>query len=324
MLGSRAMLGPSQSGDEDRTPGDREFVPDSEAEPLGELSELEHPSTTEVSSMRNINSLRSSPFFAPLDQQTLEALARVAKPVKFEASQRIKTPDHIVLVLQSGEADFYLFDAADKEFLLSQQGPGTLLGELSYLVENRSEDEKIKIIARTEVEALQIPSDKFFEAVLNNRGSAEELMKLLAQRLTAMNRFTKQAVDVNFNPAEIKPTNWKERASDAVREKMGSFRFLGAMGAVTVGWIGANVILANTIAWDPAPFILLNLVYSIMSAATASLVMISQNRQSQIEQKHAHANHQMTLAIDKEIKRLRAEVSGMRRQLGLNEESTED
>src|SRR5438046_8995205 len=69
-----------------------------------------------------------------------------------------------------------------------------------------------------------------------------------------------------------------ERLSDRIAEFGGSWKFLITFGAVIVVWIGANAVLLATKAFDPYPFILLNLVLSCLAAIQATVIMIRQNR----------------------------------------------
>src|SRR5437763_10389990 len=69
-----------------------------------------------------------------------------------------------------------------------------------------------------------------------------------------------------------------ERLSDHIAEFGGSWKFLISFGCVIFVWIGANVLLLATRAFDPYPFILLNLILSCLAAVQAPVIMMSQNR----------------------------------------------
>src|SRR5438046_8501743 len=69
-----------------------------------------------------------------------------------------------------------------------------------------------------------------------------------------------------------------ERLSDRIAEFGGSWKFLITFGAVIVVWIGANAVLLATKAFDPFPFILLNLILSCLASVQAPVIMMSQNR----------------------------------------------
>src|SRR5881392_4255216 len=75
-----------------------------------------------------------------------------------------------------------------------------------------------------------------------------------------------------------KKLTFGERLSDRIAEFGGSWKFLITFGAVIVVWIGANAVLLATRAFDPYPFILLNLILSCLAAVQAPVIMMSQNR----------------------------------------------
>lgn len=73
-----------------------------------------------------------------------------------------------------------------------------------------------------------------------------------------------------------------QRAADAVANFMGSWRFVIAQAAVMVLWFALNAI-AWTLAWDPYPFILLNLAMSAEAAFATPLLLMSQNRAAEAD-----------------------------------------
>src|SRR5947209_12332711 len=74
-----------------------------------------------------------------------------------------------------------------------------------------------------------------------------------------------------------KKLTFGERLSDHIAEFGGSWKFLITFGAVISVWIGANVVLLATKAFDPYPFILLNLILSCLAAVHAPAIMMSEN-----------------------------------------------
>ncbi len=70
-----------------------------------------------------------------------------------------------------------------------------------------------------------------------------------------------------------------QRAADVLRNGMGSWPFVGIFIASMIAWALVNsLVLANN-AWDPYPYILLNLFLSMLAAIQAPVIMMSQNRQ---------------------------------------------
>lgn len=105
--------------------------------------------------------------------------------------------------------------------------------------------------------------------------------------------------------------NLGERASDYVAENIGSWRFIIIQTIILLLWIAANIYgwLAK---WDPYPFILLNLVLSFQAAFTAPIIMMSQNRQSQIDRLRAKNDYDVNIKAELEIELLHTKIDEMR------------
>jgi uncharacterized membrane protein len=96
-----------------------------------------------------------------------------------------------------------------------------------------------------------------------------------------------------------------ERASDWVAATMGSWRFIAIQTVLIIAWVGLN-ITAVVGRWDPYPFILLNLAFSVQAAYASPFILLSQNRQSAHDRQvaeHDYAVNQKTLALLRAIGR---------------------
>lgn len=76
-----------------------------------------------------------------------------------------------------------------------------------------------------------------------------------------------------------------ERVSDTVAKVVGSWRFVIIQSTILILWLLWNSLSTKTVLFDPYPYILLNLVLSFQAAYTAPLIMMSQNRQAEIDRK---------------------------------------
>lgn len=97
-------------------------------------------------------------------------------------------------------------------------------------------------------------------------------------------------LDLERIEAEAEKATFGQRVADAMASKVGSWGFLIGQTAVLTGWVGMN-LMPGVPHWDQSPFILLNLVFSFASAYTAPIVLMSQNRQSDIERKKTEYDH---------------------------------
>ena len=112
----------------------------------------------------------------------------------------------------------------------------------------------------------------------------------------------------------VKPESGKEkytlgqRAADTIAKFAGSWAFIFSFTGVLVLWMVFNVILA-TKAFDPYPFILLNLVLSCVAAIQAPLIMMSQNRQEEKDRRRAENDYKVNLKTEIMIEDLYDKVS---------------
>lgn len=106
------------------------------------------------------------------------------------------------------------------------------------------------------------------------------------------------------------PTNWHNehvdsltfgaKLADNVATEMGSWRFIIIQTLIVLVWMSLN-FAGFIYHWDPYPFILLNLLFSTQAAYAAPIIMMSQNRQSERDRKHAEADYQTNLTAKFEI-----------------------
>jgi len=105
-----------------------------------------------------------------------------------------------------------------------------------------------------------------------------------------------------------KKLTFGERLSDHIAEFGGSWKFLITFGAVIFVWIGANAVLLATRAFDPYPFILLNLILSCLAAVQAPIIMMSQNRAEARDRLRAENDYKVNLKAELEIRHLHEKV----------------
>jgi uncharacterized membrane protein len=101
------------------------------------------------------------------------------------------------------------------------------------------------------------------------------------------------------------------RLADRVVAAVGSWRFIVVQSGLLVAWIIGNATAGGG-AWDPYPFILLNLLLSFQAAYTAPIIMMSQNRLSDVDRERALADYQVNLRAEAEIALLHEKVDLMR------------
>jgi uncharacterized membrane protein len=111
-----------------------------------------------------------------------------------------------------------------------------------------------------------------------------------------------------------KKLTFGERLSDRIAEFGGSWKFLISFGAVLLGWIAINGIILVTHAFDPYPFILLNLVLSCLAAVQAPIIMMSQNRAEARDRLRAENDYKVNLKAELEIRHLHEKIDHLLRR----------
>ena len=114
--------------------------------------------------------------------------------------------------------------------------------------------------------------------------SDEEILNMLANSC------------VSANPQKEKYTVG-QRAADRIAKFAGSWAFIFSFTAVLILWMVGNVLLSKR-AFDPYPFILLNLVLSCVAAIQAPLIMMSQNRQEEKDRRRAENDYKVNLKTE--------------------------
>ena len=114
---------------------------------------------------------------------------------------------------------------------------------------------------------------------------------------------------ISESPATEKYT-LGQRAADAIAKFAGSWAFIFAFTGVLILWMVVNTILASN-AFDPYPFILLNLVLSCVAAIQAPLIMMSQNRQEEKDRRRAENDYKVNLKTEIMIEDLHDKVNAI-------------
>jgi len=102
-----------------------------------------------------------------------------------------------------------------------------------------------------------------------------------------------------------------QKIADTVAATMGSWHFIIIQTIILLVWIALN-ITAYVQQWDPYPFILLNLALSFQAAYAAPFIMMSQNRQQDIDRKQAENDYQINIKAELEIELLHQKIDQLR------------
>lgn len=140
-------------------------------------------------------------------------------------------------------------------------------------------------------------------------GEVEEKVSRLREKLGRKEHMTR-----NTNVEFKENLTFGERVADKVAAFGGSWTFISLFGATLLLWVVLNsfLLVRNDRAFDPFPYILLNLVLSMLAAIQAPVIMMSQNRQSAKDRLEAEYDYQVNLKAELEILSIHDKLDDLR------------
>lgn len=137
-----------------------------------------------------------------------------------------------------------------------------------------------------------------------------ETEAVLLKELREIRREVRAGKRETVNPTDLTAG---QRIADKVAATMGSWTFIIAQSVILAIWVVLNVT-AYIKSWDPYPFILLNLALSFQAAYAAPIIMMSQNRQQDIDRTAAENDYRINLKAELEIELLHHKLDQLREQ----------
>ncbi len=130
--------------------------------------------------------------------------------------------------------------------------------------------------------------------------------------LSDLAKLRARAAERRAKKPDHQPHSLGARAADAIADVVGSWRFVNVQSVLLIAWLIFNSMSGARI--DPFPFVLLNLLLSFQAAYTAPVIMMSQNRQSDIDRRRAIEDFEINCKAELEIEKLHQKVDLLREQ----------
>jgi CRP/FNR family transcriptional regulator, cyclic AMP receptor protein len=222
--------------------------------------------------------LKEVPLFAMLDDDEMTVLASQVELRTFAARQRIYKigdPAGTAYVLVSGSVQVTTIDEDHQDVVFDRPASGDFFGFASMLDES---PHQTNAIALEESVCLEVDRHDIFTLVQQKPHAAMDMLTVLGQHLHAAQQLIRGRAARNPNELIESEATVGERLADSVASFGGSWTFILTFLVLLVIYSFINVELGQR-AWDPYPFILLNLMLSMLAAVQAPLIMMSQNRQ---------------------------------------------
>jgi uncharacterized membrane protein len=257
----------------------------------------------------NPEALRHVPLFALLDDEETAVLAGQVELKKYAARQRIYKigdPGGQAYVMVSGTVRITTVDEDHQEVVVDEPQHGEFFGFASMLEET---PHQTSAVALEETECLEVDRDDIAVLLQRKPMAAMPMLSALGRQFHASQQLVR--IRANRNPNELieKEATFGERIADAVARFGGSWTFIITFGVVLVVYTGLNTALHRS-AWDPYPFILLNLFLSMLAAIQAPVIMMSQNRQDTKDRLRGELDYDVN-------RRAASEIQGLAHKMNL-------
>jgi CRP/FNR family transcriptional regulator, cyclic AMP receptor protein len=260
--------------------------------------------------------LKHVPLFALLDEEETAVLAGQVRMKTYAPRQRIyKIGDSSgqAYVVVSGRVRITTVDQDHQEVVVDEPTHGEFFGFASMLEQTAHQTEAAAI-----EEAVCIEVSRNDIAVLLQRKpmAGMDMLTVLGRQFHASQQLVR--VRANRHPNEMidKDATLGERVADMVAGFGGSWTFILSFGFGLVVYIALDLLLGRR-AWDPYPFILLNLVLSMLAAVQAPVIMMSQNRQDTKDRLRGELDFDVN-------RRAEAEIQSLSRKMNLMGEKIAD
>jgi len=256
--------------------------------------------------------LSEVPIFSALRPEDFAALPVVTNLVARNDGQIIfrQGDDPLAMyVVRSGKIAISVWTEENEEVILSVLHEGDFFGELS-LLDNSQRTATAK--ASGQVELIEIGRDDFFRLLRLKPDVGISIMAVLAQRLRTTNELIQRRAARNVNVEIEKQSTLAERVADLIARWGGSWWFVGAFFVVLGIWIALNALGTFFKPFDPYPYIFLNFVLGCLAALQAPVIMMSQNRDAQIDRLRADLDYQVNLKAELQIQNLHVKLDELR------------
>ena len=264
----------------------------------------------------NPSVLKQVPLFALLDEEETAVLAGQVELKTFTPRQRIYKmgdPAQQAYVMVSGRVRVVTVDQDYQEVVIDEPAHGEFFGFASMLEQTPHQTTAIAL-----EETVCVEVDRHDIAVLLQRKpmAGMDMLTVLGRQFHASQNLVRLRASRNPNEVIEKEATFGERVADSVARFGGSWTFIILFALVLSLYTMSNTVLRGR-AWDPYPFILLNLFLSMLAAIQAPVIMMSQNRQDTKDRLRGELDYEVN-------RRAASDIQGLARKLNLLDDKLGD
>jgi uncharacterized membrane protein len=251
----------------------------------------------------NPEALKHVPLFAMLDDEETAVLASQVELKKFAPRQRIyKAGDAAgqAYVMVSGRVRVTTLDQDHQEVVVDEPSHGEFFGFASMLEQT---PHQTTAIALEPSECLEVDRNDIAVLLQRKPMAGMDMLTVLGKQFHASQQLVRVRANRNPNQVIEEEATFGQRIADRVAGFGGSWTFILTFLTVLVIYTAINIVLGRS-AWDPYPFILLNLFLSMLAAIQAPVIMMSQNRQDTKDRLRSELDFDVNRRAESEIQGL--------------------
>jgi CRP/FNR family cyclic AMP-dependent transcriptional regulator len=260
--------------------------------------------------------LKHVPLFALLDEEEMAVLAGQVEMKSFVPRQRIYKAGDAggrAYVVVSGRVRVTTIDEDHQEVVVDEPAHGEFFGFASML---EGTPHQTDASAVEETRCLEVDREDIAVLLQRKPMAGMDMLTVLGKQFHGSQHLVRVRAARNPNEMIETEATWPERVADDVARFGGSWSFIILFAVVLVVYTAANVLLRRH-AWDPYPFILLNLFLSMLAAIQAPVIMMSQNRQDTKDRLRGELDFQVN-------KRAASDIQGLARRLNTLADKLDD
>jgi CRP/FNR family cyclic AMP-dependent transcriptional regulator len=260
--------------------------------------------------------LKQVPLFALLDDDETAVLATQVDVKSFAPRERIYKigdPGSLAYVTISGKVRVTTVDDDNQEVTVDEPENGEFFGFASMLDQT---PHQTNAIALEQTMCLEVSRDDIQALILRKPHAGMDILTVLGRQFHAAQNLVRIRANRNVNEVIEESETFGERIADNVAGFGGSWTFIIIFLTVMLSYAVTNIILGKR-AWDPYPFILLNLFLSMLAAIQAPVIMMSQNRQDTKDRLRGELDFDVN-------RRAESEIQGLAKQLHLLDQKIDD
>jgi uncharacterized membrane protein len=264
----------------------------------------------------NPEALRGVPLFSLLDADETAVLAAQVELKQFAAHERIYKRGNAggqAYVLLSGKVRVTTVDEDGQEVTVDEPADGDFFGFASMLEQT---PHQTSAIALENTRCLEVSRDDIRVLLEHKPHAGMDLLTTLGRQFHAAQELARSRVSRNPNELIEEKSTLGERVADRVARFGGSWRFIITFLSWMVIYTAINIVLGKR-AWDPYPYILLNLFLSMLAAIQAPVIMMSQNRQDTKDRLRGELDFDVN-------RRAASDIQGLARKLNLLDDKIDD